>query len=558
MSMEPMADRSPLARGRAALADGAWEAAIAALNEAVAADPADAAAWDSLGCAHGWLQQTDRAIDARQRAYALYREGGDDVSAARLSLDLANDYFEARGEAAVGSGWLQRARRLLDGLPASREHALLRIWDAYLALMAEEDPVAAEAHARDAVALAREAGAADTGVLALALQGLASVSEGRVADGMRLLDEAVAGAIGGEFTDPQWFYLTCCCMIDACDRVRDYGRSLEWCHQLRAFSERWRVQAFLTTCRIKFTGALLWQGDWPACEAELDHAAAELAAARPAGLASAVVRLAELRRRQGRHTEAETLVQRAGTHPLAPAVRAALALDAGDAATALDHADRSLRRTPPAARTERVVALELKVRAHASLGQLDDARAAAQQLADLADVIDTQSVRAASLTAAGVIAVAEAEHERARQLFDDAAWLLAEAGSPPEAARARLEVAACLAALGRADAAAAEAAAALAVLERVGAAADAGRARERCARLGAAGGGRAARAAGVLTRRQREVLALIAQGLSDRDIAGRLFLSEHTVHRHVANIMGRLRVSSRTAAVARALRDDLV
>jgi LuxR family transcriptional regulator, maltose regulon positive regulatory protein len=589
MTVEPTPDVAPLERGRAALARGGWEDAVAALTAAVAADAGDAAAWESLGVAHAWLQQTDPAIDARQRAYALYRERGDDVSAARLSLELANDFLEARGEHAVANGWFQRARRLLEGLPPSREHALLRIWDAYMALLGDDDPVAAAEHARAAVELAVQARAADMGVLALALQGLAGVSEGRVPEGMQLLDEAVAGAIGGEFTDPQWFYLTCCCMIDACDRVRDYGRSLEWCHRLREFCERWRVQAFLTTCRIKFTGALLWRGDWQSCEAELERALAELTDSRPSGVPGAVVRLAELRRRQGRAAEAEALLKQAETHPVAAAVRAALALDAGDAATALELADLALRRIPEPARTERVMALEQKVRALASLGRLDQAHTAAMELEAIARVIDTKPIRAAAMMAAGVVARAGAEHDRARHLFEDAAWLLASAGSPPEAAAARLAVAECLAALGRHTAAASEATAALAVLEAVGAVGTAGRARALLDRLtattdssarpagigsaaagsaeaseAAAGTGTASargsgrRSAGVLTRRQREVLGLVAQGLSDRDIARRLFLSEHTVHRHVANILGRLGVSSRTAAVARALRDDLL
>jgi LuxR family transcriptional regulator, maltose regulon positive regulatory protein len=60
------------------------------------------------------------------------------------------------------------------------------------------------------------------------------------------------------------------------------------------------------------------------------------------------------------------------------------------------------------------------------------------------------------------------------------------------------------------------------------------------------------RRAGPLTRREIEVLGLIAQGKRDRDIADALTLSEHTVHRHVSNIYAKLGCSTRAAAVARA------
>jgi pimeloyl-ACP methyl ester carboxylesterase/DNA-binding CsgD family transcriptional regulator len=65
-------------------------------------------------------------------------------------------------------------------------------------------------------------------------------------------------------------------------------------------------------------------------------------------------------------------------------------------------------------------------------------------------------------------------------------------------------------------------------------------------------------AAALLSRREREVLALVAEGLSEREIAERLVLSRHTVHRHVANIRNKLGRPSRAAAVAEATRLGLI
>ncbi len=62
----------------------------------------------------------------------------------------------------------------------------------------------------------------------------------------------------------------------------------------------------------------------------------------------------------------------------------------------------------------------------------------------------------------------------------------------------------------------------------------------------------------VLSTREREILACVARGLGDREIAEHLVLSPHTVHRHVANIRRKLGRTSRTAAVAEAARLGLL
>ncbi|CAN5744971.1 hypothetical protein BH18ACI5_BH18ACI5_15850 [soil metagenome] len=61
-----------------------------------------------------------------------------------------------------------------------------------------------------------------------------------------------------------------------------------------------------------------------------------------------------------------------------------------------------------------------------------------------------------------------------------------------------------------------------------------------------------------LTRREHEVLVLLADGLRNRDIATRLAISEHTVKFHLAAIFGKLGASSRTEVVRKALRLGLI
>ena len=129
----------------------------------------------------------------------------------------------------------------------------------------------------------------------------------------------------------------------------------------------------------------------------------------------------------------------------------------------------------------------------------------------------------------------------ARQASEDTADLFSARSAPYGAAMARLVLSSALAALDRPERAAAEA----------------GAARGAFADLGARHNRRAA-GGDELTVRELEILRLIAKGLSDTQIAERLFLSRHTVHRHVANVRTKLRLPSRAAAVAYATRAGLL
>ncbi|MGE3191272.1 MAG: LuxR C-terminal-related transcriptional regulator, partial [Vicinamibacterales bacterium] len=150
--------------------------------------------------------------------------------------------------------------------------------------------------------------------------------------------------------------------------------------------------------------------------------------------------------------------------------------------------------------------------------------------------------------------------ESARTRLEDAVDLFDESGAPFETGRARVELARTLAALGRGAAAADEARRAIEALAPLGASLELARARAAIADATRAFAVTmpAADARTGLTRREVEVLRLIAEGLNNQSIAERLFISEHTVHRHVANILGKLEASSRSAAVAQAGRLGLL
>jgi LuxR family transcriptional regulator, maltose regulon positive regulatory protein len=136
-----------------------------------------------------------------------------------------------------------------------------------------------------------------------------------------------------------------------------------------------------------------------------------------------------------------------------------------------------------------------------------------------------------------------------------------ETGAPFELGRARIELARALVALGRVQDARQEAQRALVLLSELHAELEMSRARaflESLPQEGATAAKSHSENDAGLTKREVEVLRLVADGLNNQVIADTLFVSEHTIHRHVANIFSKLSVSSRAAAVAQAARRGLL
>jgi DNA-binding NarL/FixJ family response regulator len=152
--------------------------------------------------------------------------------------------------------------------------------------------------------------------------------------------------------------------------------------------------------------------------------------------------------------------------------------------------------------------------------------------------------------AQGRIALARAD-TAAPGLLRTAARGFAESGVPLPACRARMALARSLVALDR-GVAITEARSALQAFDRMGASAEADRAAAFLRELGVRGR-TGPRGIGELSQREREVLTLVADGLSNAEIAGRLFISSKTAGHHVSNILTKLGVRSRTEAAAFAL-----
>jgi LuxR family maltose regulon positive regulatory protein len=448
-----------------------------------------------------WRDDRDAVRDARERAYRLYRACDDDTGAARMATWMASDALDFDGAVAVANGWLRRAHRLLDGRPASPEHGWLAFHEGYLARTGGDDETA-RAHGVVTAGLGRRFGVVDLEMLGLALEGAALVAATRVPEDMDRLDEATALALEGEAAVPIASAWTCCFLVTACTAVLDFERASAWCDRIAEFADRHGSRYMLAFCRAEYGEVDLWRGRWDEAEALLEASAADFAASRPALSGGPLRVLAELRRRQGRATDAEALLDRLGDAPGAQLCRARLALDRGDAEGAIALLERRLRQATGLARAP---LLELLARAQTARRALDDADAAVAALRAIARQAGTPAMRACADRAEGLLALTRGERDRGRRLLEDAADRFAAAGGAHEAAQTRLALAA----------------------------------RSR---------------GGPITPREQDVLRLLTEGLTNQQIAERLVISEHTVHRHVTNILRKLDLPSRSAAAAHAVR----
>lgn len=557
-AVSALRSRPELARGNNALTRGQWDLARVAFERALRVEETPEAL-EALGTAAWWLDDAVAVFDARERAYRLYHRRGDRRSAGRVATALAGDYFHFRGEAAVAQGWYQRADRLLTGLPPGPEHGWLRLWQGDLTLKLGDDPARAQALAAEASAIGRALGDINIEMTALALEGLSLVIAGELPEGMPRLDEATTAAVSGEMTDSLAIGLACCYLVTACDRIRDFARAAQWCHRVQEFCARTRFTVLDAVCRAEYGTVLMWHGAWAEAEEKLESAIRQLQVARPAMQMDGLIRLAHLRRQQGRLDEAAALLQDTDGHPHATLGRAALALDRAEPASAAHLAQRFLRQTPALNRIDRVGALDVLVRALTALGRRTEAQAALEQLEEIAALFATEPVRATARAAAGLVAAAKGDYDDAVHALEDAVALFGRSGVPFEVARCRVELARALGSRGEREAAEAELSQAILALERLGAQRHAAAATalrrdlKTLAGTPAAVGAPAAR----LTRRELEVLRLLAHGLSNQKIAARLVVSEFTIKRHVSNLLGKLDLPSRAAAAAHAAREGL-
>jgi DNA-binding CsgD family transcriptional regulator len=535
-----------LAGGHQALASGDWSAARDAFERALASDDSPEAL-DGLGRALWWLREGRDAVVQRERAYAGFRRDGELARAARIALWLSREYALAFGNDAAARGWLARAERLLHDVAPGAEQG-------WLDLARSEQVRDAEKSARlaaHALEIATAADDSDLELRALAQLGFAEVEQGLVDEGLAHLDEAMAAVTSGEPASLETFADVCCTLMLACERAGDADRPQQWSNVLEDFVRRFDHVTLLAFCRTCCADVFAANGRIDAAEEELVAAIRELTdAGQRSRCVPPAARLAEIRVLQGRFDEAEGLLVGIEDDPDATRAVVATRLARGETRSAEALLERRLDDLGP----DNLLAaplLEQLVLVRLSDDDITGARQAADGLAALAGNSGRERVESGALLARGRVAHVAGEAD-AVNLLQQAVNGFARLGLRLEVAQARLELARALAANSPAEAIE-TARHARNELEALGATREADAAAALMRALGARG--RAGpRSVGSLSRRETEVLRLLGEGLSNREIAERLYISPKTAEHHVSRIYAKLGLKSRAEAAAYAVR----
>lgn len=494
--------------------------------------------WFGLGIASWWQGDVTGSLDCWERAHAAFRRVGDNAQAVIAAFYLCLSYRMSLGNEVAANGWLRRAMALVDEHDLTPVEGWVLLARAYTA-NDHHDSMAAAELARQTLALAETLGDGDLAVCATCELGYALATVGDLEDGGSLLDQAMAAALGGDREDLDTVVLVSCRTISACRRAADVKRAAQWIKAAENFQRRHGSTHLFTTCKTQHGAVLFATGDWTRAEAELDLALQVAAAAETALRADAAGVLAELRIAQGRLDDARRLLDGVEDRPATAVAQARFQLALGRTSTAATLVRRRLRQVGEN-ELERFVLLDLLAEAGAEHLPTVDPQG-------LSPVACAYALRACGRGALGAVAA------DAHVALEDALARFGACDLTYECARTRAVLAEATRGSDR-ELAIREARIALSTFEQLGADRDA----DAVAALLRALGERAVRAAPrglpMLTKREREVLGLLGEGLSNPAISERLFVSRRTVEHHVSSVLNKLGLRSRAQAAAYAAR----
>jgi DNA-binding CsgD family transcriptional regulator/Tfp pilus assembly protein PilF len=539
-------DVVPLERAREQLSAGAWTNAKASFGDAIREDPSPEAQF-GLGVAAWWLGETEAALSSWEHAYTTSVEREDLERAVFSAVYLSLGYEMSLGNEAVATAWVDRAEELVAAHGLTPFTGWVALCRAHIA-NDHGRPGQGESWARAAVDLGGQAGDVDLQLCGTAELGTALVEGGRLEEGLGLLGRAMARTIAGETSDLDAVVLIGCRVVTSCSRASDPKRAMQWVRAADKFHDRYGSPHLYTTCRVHYGAVLMKIGAWNDAERELLAALEIGRRAEPALHAEATAMLAELRLAQGRVGDAERLLRGLGSEPAATVANAALLLARGEPGAAASLVERRLGRLAEDC-LEASGLLGL-------LGEIDVARNAFTDAADRGRTLLERGTRqrCAPVVAAGFRVLGRAslgvgDLSRAREHLERALSVYDELGLVVDAARTRLLVARAMAP-SETEPAVAEARTAMYAFETIGAARDADEAAALIRALGARARRSGPSADGSLTRREREVAALVAEGLGNKEIAGRLFITRKTVEHHVSSILSKLGLGGRAELAA--------
>jgi DNA-binding CsgD family transcriptional regulator/tetratricopeptide (TPR) repeat protein len=539
-----------LERGRDAYAGRAWRDAYEALSRADAESPLAAADLELLATSAALVGERDAHLALLERLHKLRLDAGETEPAAKAAVMLAMNLAVA-GELGPAMGWFGRAERLVER--AGNDSVV----PGYLLLpvgfqrLASGDAEGAHRAAAGAAAIAARFDEHDLFATASYFAGAALIKAGRVDDGLQLLDEAMVAVTAGEVS-PFFAGTVYCGVIASCEEAFEPRRAQEWTAALTRWCEAQpQLVSFTGRCLAHRAGIKQLRGAWADAleEAVLARERCEQAMNR-AATGQAYYQQAELHRLRGDFAAAEAAYRdasRFGREPQPGLALLRLARGDGDAAAAALR--RALGETNEP--LQRAVLLPAYVEVALVLDSVDEAVSASAELDEIDERYGRPMLRAIAAQVRGSVELARGEPQAALRSLRVAWQVWEELDAPYEGGRVRLLVGLACRALGDEEGAALEFEAARAAFDALGAAPN-------VERVDALAGRAGATETHGLSARELQVLRLVASGRTNRQIAGELVVSEHTVARHVQNIFAKLGVSSRAAATAFAFEHGLV
>ena len=490
----------------------------------------------------------DVCEDAWRGAHRAWLRGGEAERAAACAFWQALGLF-FRGDLAPAMGWVGRGGRLLE---ESRrdciEQAWLRMLKA-LPLLFQGDVEAAHRSFVEAGEITDRFGDPDAAMFARLGLGYALILRGQIADGVALLDEVMV-AVTADEVSPMLAGIAYCQVIALCHAVFDLRRAREWTKALTRWCDSQPdLVAFRGNCLVHRCEIFQLQGAWMDALESARRACVSLTGP-PVwdSLGSAYYQLGEIQRLRGEFTEAEESYRQASLAGRDPEPgMSLLRLAQRRIDLAVRAIGRALEETLDPVARARLLPGYVEVTLEAE--DVAAARVAADELARIAAQFDTPYLNALAAHASGAVLLGEEDPRAALTTLRTALRLWRDLEAPHHAACARLLIGVACHDLDDSASAALEFDAARGAFEKLGAVPDL----ERLARLaGSSSSG------GPLSRRESEVLTLVATGKTNRAIAAELVISDKTVARHVSNIFTKLRLSSRAEATAYAYQHGLV
>jgi DNA-binding CsgD family transcriptional regulator len=539
-----------LERGREAYARRSWMDAYKSLSRADQAAPLGAEDLELLATSASMLGRDDDSVGYLERAHHVYLDGGEAMRAVRCAFWVGIN-LALRGETSRATGWLGRAQRLVEreeGDCVERGYLLVPVM---LRNEAIGDWEAAYAAAAEAAEIGERFGDPDLLALAVHEQGLMLVNQGRIEEGLGLVDEAMVAVTAGELS-PIVTGIVYCSVISGCQEVYALRRAQEWTDALTQWCEEQpEMVAFSGRCLVHRAEIMELHGAWRDAleEARRARQRCEQGKNRSAA-AQAFYRQGEVHRLQGRFSAAEEAYRDASRYGWEPQPGLALLrLAQGNDSAATAAIRRVVGETTLPLKRARLLPAYVEIML--AVGDVEEARTACRELAEISALYESGMLGAMVAHAEGAVDLTEG-NARAALLPLRRGWRMwQELEVPYEAARVRVLVGLACRALGDDDTAALELEAARGVFEHLGAAPD-------LARVDSLTLGAPSADAHGLTPRELQVLRLVAAGETNKAIAAELVLSERTVDRHVSNIFSKLGVSSRAAATAWAYEHKLV